>query len=74
MKGESCSLSSTITRVRHIRLCIPVSNLQKVIQAIDGEFPMLEYMYIEPLANDDESIILPETLRAVEHCIYAASY
>jgi hypothetical protein len=51
-------------RVRHIRLCIPVSNLQKVIEAIDGEFPMLEYMYIEPLANDDESIILPETFRA----------
>ncbi len=51
-------------RVRHIRLCIPVSNLQKVIQAIDGEFPMLEYMYIEPLADDDESIILPETFRA----------
>ena len=51
-------------RVRHIRLCIPVSNLQKVIGAIDGEFPMLEYMYIEPLANDDESIILPEMSRA----------
>jgi hypothetical protein len=51
-------------RVRHIRLCIPVSNLQKVIGAIGREFPMLEYMYIEPLANDDESIVLPETFRA----------
>jgi hypothetical protein len=51
-------------RVRHIRLCIPVSNLQKAIGVVDGEFPMLEYMYIEPLANDDESIILPEMFRA----------
>jgi hypothetical protein len=49
-------------RVRHIRLCVPVSNLQKVNEVIDEEFPMLEYMYIEPLANDDESnIVLPET-------------
>ena len=55
-------------RVRHIRLCISVSNLQKVIEAIDGEFPMLEYMYIEPLANGYESMILPETFRAPHLC------
>jgi hypothetical protein len=29
-------------RVRRIRLVMPVSNLQKFIPALDGEFPMLE--------------------------------
>lgn len=50
-------------RIRHVHLCIPVSNLQKVILAIDGEFPMLEYLFIKSLAVD-KSVILPETLHA----------
>jgi len=50
-------------RIRRVRLCIPVSNLQKVILAIDGEFPMLEYLFIKSLA-DDMSVALPETFQA----------
>src|SRR5579863_5631165 len=40
-------------RIRRIRLCIPTSNLQKVILAIDGEFPMLGRLYIKSLADDE---------------------
>jgi len=50
-------------RIRHVRLCIPVSNLRRVILAMDGEFPMLEYLFIRSLA-DDKSVILPETFQA----------
>src|SRR5712691_1236021 len=50
-------------RIRCVRLCIPVSNCQKLILAIDGEFPMLEYLFIKSLA-DDKSVILPETFQA----------
>jgi len=32
-------------RVRRIRLQLPASNLQRLILAIDGEFPMFEYLY-----------------------------
>jgi hypothetical protein len=31
-------------RVRHLRLVIPVQNLQKVAMAINEEFPILEYL------------------------------
>jgi len=51
-------------RVRHIRLCIPSSNLRKLVVAIDGEFPALEYLCIKSLDNDDSSLILPETFNA----------
>jgi hypothetical protein len=50
-------------RIRRIRLCIPVSNLQKVIFALDGAFPMLEYLFIKSLA-DDKSVFLSETFQA----------
>ena len=52
-------------RVRCIRLCVPALNLQKLVVAIYGEFPMLEYLYINPLALDGKSLILPETFRAL---------
>ena len=52
-------------RVRRIRLEVPLPNLQKIIVAIDEEFPMLEYMVIGPLLEDDSTVfILPETFRA----------
>ena len=54
-------------RVRHIRLCIPSSNLRKLAVAIDGEFPALEYLCIKSSNNDDSSyssLILPETFKA----------
>jgi len=50
-------------RILRVRLCIPVSNLEKVILAIDGEFPMLKYLFIKSLA-DDKSVMLSETFQA----------
>ena len=49
--------------IRCVRLCIPVSILQKVILAIDGEFPILECLIIKSLAGD-KSMTLPETFQA----------
>jgi len=62
-EGILCALRHR-HRIRRIRLCIPVSNLQIVILAMVGEFPMLEYLYIKPPANDDRSLTLPETFQA----------
>ena len=50
-------------RIRRVRLCIPVANLRNVILAMDGEFQMLEYLFVKSLA-DDKSVILPETFQA----------
>ena len=49
-------------RVRRIRLQLPPSNLQRLVSAIDGEFPMLEYFYFA--SRRDTSLIFPETFRA----------
>src|SRR6266851_2075029 len=51
-------------RLRHIHLCLPSSFLQKLVLAIDGEFPVLEYLYIKPSSNDDPGLMLPETFKA----------
>jgi hypothetical protein len=51
-------------RVRHLRLFIPVRNLQKVAMAIDEEFPILEYLILDPLTKDSTVLVLPETLQA----------
>jgi hypothetical protein len=64
-------------RVRRIRLLIPLPTLRKVITAIDGEFPMVEYLYIGPQSHTkatevhDERLVLPETFRAphIRHLI-----
>ena len=51
-------------RVRHVRLLfIPVTSSQKLIAAMDEEYPFLEYLIIvTPL--DSTVLILPETLQA----------
>jgi hypothetical protein len=51
-------------RVRRIRLRTTTSNLRKLVVAINGEFPMLDYLYIKPLTNDDNDLVLPETFKA----------
>ncbi|KAH9992554.1 hypothetical protein BJV74DRAFT_884673 [Russula compacta] len=51
-------------RVRRIRLRIPMPKLQKVLLAMDDEFSMLEYLYIQPLAKHNMGLILPETFQA----------
>ena len=56
------------SRVRRVRLIIPVASLQKLIAAMDDEYPILEYLIIARPVKDkvDESSIsqFPETLRA----------
>jgi len=51
-------------RVRRIRLRISVPNLQKVIAALGNEFPVLEWLYIQPPVKQDRSLVLPESFRA----------
>jgi hypothetical protein len=51
-------------RVRRIRFWIPVLKLQKLIMAIDGEYPMLEHLILaDPLEDKGTVLILPETLQ-----------
>jgi hypothetical protein len=51
-------------RVRHLRLDIPVQDLQKLVTAIDEEFPILEYLIVYPFPKNDTPLMLPETLQA----------
>lgn len=53
-------------RVRRIRLWMSVSSLRRLLTALDGEFPMLESLYIKPLTNDDNfnCLSLPDTFNA----------
>ncbi len=51
-------------RVRRIRFHIPVLQLQKLTIAIDGEYPILEYLILGDSLEDKITIlILPETLQ-----------
>ena len=50
-------------RVRRVRLQTCVTSLQKLIGAMDAEYPILEYLIIE-LMTEDNSAIFPETLQA----------
>ena len=58
-------------RISQIRLWIPSSNLRKLVVAMDGEFPILEYLYIKPLTDDGNTLILPKTFQA-PHLRYVA--
>jgi hypothetical protein len=51
-------------RVRRICLRIPVPSLQKLVMAIDGEFPTLEFLNIEPPAKHNARLSLPPTFEA----------
>jgi hypothetical protein len=52
-------------RVRRIRLQTHASTLQKLIVAIDEEYPLLEYLIMQPLGWDTgTALMLPETLQA----------
>ena len=53
-------------RVRHLRLLLPVQNLQKLVMAIDEEFPVLEYLIVWHylLKDNTAQVMLPETLQA----------
>ncbi|KAH9958437.1 hypothetical protein BC827DRAFT_1219516 [Russula dissimulans] len=51
-------------RVRGIRLCGPAQGLQKFINALDSDFPMLEHLYISPSVRRNTALILPRTFQA----------
>jgi len=50
--------------VRRIRLDLPVSNLHKLIMALEDEFPILEYLFIGPPTKQNTSLKLPKSFRA----------
>ena len=51
-------------RVRRIRLLMPLPSLQKFIVAIDGKFPVLEFLSIGPLTKHDTRLTLSSTFEA----------
>jgi hypothetical protein len=51
-------------RVRRIHLRLPVQSLQKLITALDGEFPSLEFLHISAQTKHDSSLALPPQLEA----------
>jgi hypothetical protein len=51
-------------RVRHISLRMPVQSLQKLVMAIDGEYPTLEFLSIEPPGKHHAHFSLPPTFEA----------
>jgi hypothetical protein len=51
-------------RVRRIRLQMPISIMAWFIAAIDGEFPVLEYLYFGPSPNLMTISMFPETFQA----------
>jgi len=51
-------------RVYRVRLQIPVPNLQKVIVAVEGNFPLLEHLYIAPPAKQETALVLSNSFGA----------
>jgi hypothetical protein len=54
-------------RVRRVRLSMPAASLQKLIEVMDDEYPILEYMILAiggPPYDTSSILILPETLQA----------
>jgi hypothetical protein len=65
-KGISLALEKR-DRVRRIRLWIPqaVRSIQEFFTAINGEYPMLEYLIMTPSVEDQSTaLVLPETFQA----------
>jgi hypothetical protein len=52
-------------RIRRVRICIPFTTLQKLILAMDEEYPILQYLVITlPIEDKSSILIIPETLQA----------
>ena len=45
-------------------LCLVFSDMHRIVMAIDGEFPILEFLIVEFLATNSTAPVLPETLQA----------
>jgi len=52
-------------QVCHIRLCMPISSIQRLVVGLDGEFPILHHLYLSPLTSDrdDSDLSLPSTFK-----------
>ena len=60
-------------RVRRIRFRIPVLKLQKLVMAITGEYPILEYLILWGLHEGKSTVlILPDTLQTTPHLRHLA--
>ena len=56
-------------RVRRVRLLVPFPRLQKIIPAIDAEYPALEYLITGPSTQDNSmAVMLPERFQAPRLC------
>jgi hypothetical protein len=51
-------------RIQRIYILLPVPSLQKLIMAIDNEFPMLDYIYMAPPVKHNTQLIIPSTFQA----------
>ena len=52
-------------RVSRVRIWFPVPNLQKVIMAMEEEYPILGYLILGPSTDDNSTaLMLPETFQA----------
>ena len=51
-------------RVRRIRLVVPMPELQRLVMAMDREFPVLEYLYIGPPTKHTIGLKLHEAFQA----------
>jgi hypothetical protein len=55
-------------RVRRVRLEAPDWQLQKLIIAVDEEYPVLEYLVMLPSTIGSKALILPDTFQAPHLC------
>ena len=51
-------------QVCHIRLCMPISSIRRLVVGLDGEFPMLRHLYLSPLISDHSGLSFPSTFKA----------
>ena len=55
-------------RVRRVRLGMPVSNIEKLVKAIDGEYPVLEYLIMGATKVVGTAFTFPERFQAPHLC------
>ena len=56
-------------RIRRVRLTLTFPKLQRIILAIDGEYPMLEYLIMGPLMGENSTaLMLSERFQAPRLC------
>ena len=61
-------------RVRRIGLMIPATSLLKPIMAMDGQFPILERLFIWPRSQDNMTLMLPTGFKAPHLRMFSLSY